>query len=116
MLVAAGGFLLAGCGKPDQRFVQASAVREARIHRILHDVEDREAEGPARLEKTKDYIEKSAQNDPVQLANTMAVIKKAHQRDVDMWPERLSRTRAYVEDQLDGDVESIDRTIPKMFY
>lgn len=107
-----------GCSEvqTDPRFQQRNAKRQERIAVIFARAKSREAECPERLAHVAQLAEESRVRHERNLDRTLETLKRKWQRDVELWPQRRAQTRAKVAKELSGDPESIDATIPRMFY
>lgn len=114
-LAATLAALAAGCSS-DPRFEKASRVRLDRIDRVLANAEEREQDCDRRLALMNERIEDSMEYHRVRLQKDLDWLDRSVKHEVDRWPARRQRQAEFVDDQLDGNVPQIDKTIPLMFY
>jgi hypothetical protein len=116
VLVVLIGVTLAGCAQQDPRFVAKTAERTARIQGYLDQARAREAESEPRLAALQDVLDSIERRRQVNLDRTTRLIEQRMHRRRAEWPQRWAKSRADIQDRLDGDPANIDPTIPRMFY
>lgn len=117
LAVCALGAAVGGCAHTkDPRFEQRTAERKANIQRVVDRFAAREAEGPERLAHIARLTEEAAERHQTNLERTLEVVRQKDRRDRERWPKSWARARAKIAEELAGDPENIDATIPRMFY
>jgi len=115
-VVVSGASLGCSGQQPDPRWQQSNAVRSARIERILQSSREREAESGERIAAVRDLAEAGSVRSEKNLQRTLATIDKSVRGRQERWPQVWALTRERFAQEMAGDPQNIDDTIPRMFY
>ena len=114
-LAIVAGFALAG-GCSDPRYQRAAARRAARIDQHLTAFDARERDAGRRLAEIDGRIHQAVADHELKFIKSAQFLHRAQQKAIDCWPSRCERAKTSLQEQLEGNTQRIDKSIPLLFY
>jgi hypothetical protein len=108
------GALLAGCDTPTAR--EQVARRHDSLRRTVELAADSEAGRPEKLDRTFTMLAQIHERDVERTRGMPAVVGNLVEEEFDRWNERQPAYREAILRELQGNPESIERTLPYVVY
>jgi len=103
-----------GCDLPGGQ--QQIERREANIQNTVSLLAEREAERPPKLEATVSFLERKRERDIARTRANQLVLQDWVHDQGNRWRTRQPRIQRVAEERLEGDLDNLGHTLPKVLY